>query len=84
MRARCVERKRRHVFDELAPMLKAPGAADVLRAVAPRDRLGALAALADALEPDPLDRMRPNGDDTVVELIARYAACAIEEFERLR
>jgi hypothetical protein len=68
----------------LAPLLEAPGAANVLAAIAKRDPSGVLAALSNALEPDLSDHLRPKGGETIVEVVARHAGCTVEDVERLR
>jgi hypothetical protein len=66
----------------LAPLLEAPGAAAVLRVAAAVSGLPQFGAMADALQPDESDYLRPNGGENAVELIARHAGCTVAEVER--
>ena len=68
------------------PLLAAPGAEQLLHTVAPRDPSGRLAALADALAPDPENELRIFRGRTMTffELIAEYAGCTPEEARQQR
>jgi hypothetical protein len=66
----------------LAPLLEAPGADAVLRVAEAVSGLPQFGEMADALQPDRSDYLRPNGSESALELIARHAGRTVTEVER--